>query len=67
MALLTLFRLLFVAYAEDKELLPYHTSYAYRDHSLKRLAQRLLEDAAQSGARTREWLVGGGAASVAGR
>ena len=47
MALLTLFRLLFVAYAEDKELLPYHTSSAYRDHSLKRLAQRLSEDAAR--------------------
>ncbi len=44
MALLTLFRLLFVAYAEDKELLPYNTSEAYRDHSLKRIAQRLLAE-----------------------
>lgn len=46
MSLLTLFRLLFVAYAEDKELLPYHTSQAYREHSLKRIAQRLAEEAA---------------------
>lgn len=41
MALLTLFRLLFVAYAEDKELLPYHTNVTYRDKALKTLAQRL--------------------------
>ncbi len=42
-ALEVLFRLLFVAYAEDKELLPLHQSAAYRDHSLKRIAQRLVE------------------------
>ncbi|MGH7665001.1 MAG: Eco57I restriction-modification methylase domain-containing protein [Gemmatimonadaceae bacterium] len=47
MTLLTLFRLLFVAYAEDKELLPYHTSEAYREHSLKRMAQRLADEAAR--------------------
>jgi hypothetical protein len=46
MSLMTLFRLLFVAYAEDKELLPYHTSEAYREHSLKRIAQRLAEESA---------------------
>ena len=34
-----LFRLLFVAYAEDKDLLPY-----YADHSLKLRARRLTED-----------------------
>jgi len=45
MALLTLFRLLFVAYAEDKELLPYHTSETYRLKSLKTLAQRLVREA----------------------
>mgnify|MGYP001135519095 CR=1 FL=1 len=44
MALLVLFRLLFIAYAEDKELLPLHTSDAYREHSLKHMAQRLLDD-----------------------
>jgi hypothetical protein len=42
MALLVLFRLLFIAYAEDKELLPLNTSAAYREHSLKHMAQRLL-------------------------
>ena len=38
-----LFRLLFVAYAEDKDLLPLHASEAYRGHSLKTMAQNLLE------------------------
>lgn len=44
MSLLVLFRLLFIAYAEDKELLPLHTSAAYREHSLKHMAQRLQGD-----------------------
>ena len=39
-----LFRLLFVAYAEDKDLLPYRTNDHYAHHSLKRLARRLAED-----------------------
>ncbi len=43
LTLLVLFRLLFVAYAEDKELLPLHTDLAYREHSLKHMAKRLLE------------------------
>ncbi|MXZ14209.1 MAG: hypothetical protein F4Y76_01670 [Acidimicrobiales bacterium] len=38
-----LFRLLFVAYAEDKDLLPYRSNGRYADHSLTRLAQRLAE------------------------
>ena len=42
--MLILFRLLFVAYAEDKDLLPYRTNSRYRDHSLQRLATRLTED-----------------------
>jgi hypothetical protein len=41
--LVILFRLLFVAYAEDKDLLPYRTNSRYNDHSLKRLARRLSE------------------------
>lgn len=41
--LLVLFRLLFVAYGEDKDLLPYRTNSRYNDHSLKRLARRLTE------------------------
>ena len=39
-----LFRLLFVAYAEDKDLLPYRTNSHYADHSLKLRARRLTED-----------------------
>ncbi|MCB9404896.1 MAG: hypothetical protein H6519_10740 [Microthrixaceae bacterium] len=39
-----LFRLLFVAYAEDKELLPYRTNSRYADHSLSRIVRRLVED-----------------------
>ena len=39
-----LFRLLFVAYAEDKDLLPYRSNGRYADHSLSRMAQRLAED-----------------------
>jgi hypothetical protein len=43
MSLLVLFRLLFVAYAEDKELLPLHTNVRYREHSLKTIARRLAD------------------------
>lgn len=43
LALRILFRLLFVAYAEDNELLPLHHSATYREHSLKRMAHRLYE------------------------
>ena len=39
-----LFRLLFVAYAEDKDLLPYRTNGRYGDHSLSRKARQLAED-----------------------
>ncbi len=42
-ALRILYRLLFVAYAEDRGLLPLHASRSYREHSLKRIAQRLSE------------------------
>ncbi|WP_433030441.1 Eco57I restriction-modification methylase domain-containing protein [Actinomycetospora sp. CA-053990] len=49
--LVILFRLLFVAYGEDKDLLPYRTNSRYADHSLKRIARRLSEDAhSESGA-----------------
>ncbi len=43
-AITILFRLLFVAYAEDQDLLPYKTNGRYRDHSLTRIAHRLAED-----------------------
>ena len=39
-----LFRLLFVAYAEDKELLPYSTNHNYHHNSLKQMAVRLLKN-----------------------
>ncbi len=41
MALTVLFRLLFIAYAEDRDLLPYRSSEAYRLRSLKQKAQEL--------------------------
>ena len=41
MALTVLFRLLFIAYAEDRDLLPYRHNDAYRRRSLKQLAQEL--------------------------
>jgi hypothetical protein len=40
-ALTVLFRLLFVAYAEDKDLLPYRSNGAYREHALKSMARDL--------------------------
>jgi len=42
-ALNVLFRLLFVAYAEDKDLLPYRSNGLYRERSLKSLARHLAE------------------------
>jgi len=48
MTLLVLFRLLFLAYAEDKELLPLHLNAAYRKHSLKEMARQLGEAAARN-------------------
>ena len=41
MALVVLFRLLFIAYAEDKELLPYKANDFYRTRSLKQKAREL--------------------------
>jgi hypothetical protein len=41
MAMKLLFRLLFIAYAEDRDLLPYRRNPLYRDRSLKRRAQLL--------------------------
>lgn len=43
MALVVLFRLLFIAYAEDKDLLPYRWNGLYRRRSLKTKAQELAE------------------------
>ena len=41
MSLTVLFRLLFIAYAEDKDLLPYRTNDRYRARSLKQKAHEL--------------------------
>ncbi|MGY1832609.1 Eco57I restriction-modification methylase domain-containing protein [Geodermatophilus sp. SYSU D01180] len=46
--MIILFRLLFVAYAEDRGLLPYETSERYRRNALKTLAQDLLADPEQT-------------------
>ena len=43
MAMTVLFRLLFIAYAEDKDLLPYNHHGLYRDRSLKKKAQELVQ------------------------
>jgi len=43
MALTVLFRLLFVAYAEDKNLLPYRSNDLYRARSLKQKARELVK------------------------
>ena len=43
MALTVLFRLLFIAYAEDRDLLPYKGNGFYRDESLKKKAIKLAE------------------------
>ncbi|MFB6271373.1 MAG: hypothetical protein ABEL51_00620, partial [Salinibacter sp.] len=42
-ALIALYRILFVAYAEDKDLLPYRTNGRYQHHALKTLAKTLAE------------------------
>ena len=43
MALTVLFRLLFIAYAEDRDLLPYRFNESYRRRSLKQKAQELAD------------------------
>jgi hypothetical protein len=43
MAMTVLFRLLFIAYAEDKELLPYRWNGLYKHRSLKTKAQELVD------------------------
>ena len=47
MALTVLFRLLFIAYAEDRDLLPYKGNEAYRRRSLKQKAQELAKAASE--------------------
>ena len=47
--LVILFRLLFVAYAEDKDLLPYRTNGRYQRYALKTLAKDLAEQRPSAG------------------
>lgn len=47
--LVLLFRLLFVAYAEDRGLLPYRTNHSYTDKALKTRARRYAAEVAESG------------------
>ncbi|MCS7303598.1 MAG: hypothetical protein NZ602_00620, partial [Thermoguttaceae bacterium] len=49
LALTILFRLLFIAYAEDKDLLPYQANDSYRKRSLKGLALELARKVAGAG------------------
>jgi hypothetical protein len=55
MALTVLFRLLFIAYAEDRDLLPFSTNDAYRHRALKTKAHELAGSAAPSGAGAHLW------------
>ena len=48
LALTVLFRLLFIAYAEDRDLLPYRFNDAYRTRSLKQKAQELADFVAKN-------------------
>ena len=43
LALLVLFRILFIAYAEDKDLLPYRSNELYRSRSLKQKSRDLIK------------------------
>lgn len=55
MALTVLFRLLFIAYAEDRDLLPFSGNDAYRRRALKTKAQELATSTAAHGAGTHLW------------
>jgi hypothetical protein len=55
MALTVLFRLLFIAYAEDRDLLPFTTNEAYKNRALKTKARELFERAAPPGSGTSLW------------
>ena len=55
MALTVLFRLLFIAYAEDRDLLPYGTNEAYRRASLKTIARELHDGSGAFGEVPRMW------------
>lgn len=57
MALLVLFRILFIAYAEDKDLLPFRSNDLYRARSLKQKAHDLIKvlEGGGFGSETSHW------------
>jgi hypothetical protein len=55
MALKVLFRLLFIAYAEDRDLLPYRRNEAYRKRSLKAFARELHDHSPRPGPGAAIW------------
>ena len=55
MALTVMFRLLFIAYAEDRDLLPFSTNDAYRHRALKTKARELADSTAPPGAGAHLW------------
>jgi hypothetical protein len=55
MALTVLFRLLFIAYAEDRDLLPFSSNEAYRHRALKTKAQEMASHPAAPGAGAHLW------------
>ncbi|MBX9701183.1 MAG: hypothetical protein K2X74_17230, partial [Acetobacteraceae bacterium] len=55
MALTVLFRLLFLAYAEDRDLLPHAGNASYRDRALKTRAQRMHAEGAMPGPGAAAW------------
>jgi hypothetical protein len=55
MALTVLFRLLFIAYAEDRDLLPFTTNDAYKNRALKTKAQEMAQSATSPGTGTHLW------------
>jgi hypothetical protein len=55
MALTVLFRLLFIAYAEDRDLLPFSGNEAYRRRALKTKAQELASSTTAPGTGTHLW------------
>lgn len=55
MALTVMFRLLFIAYAEDRDLLPFSTNDAYRHRALKTKASELANSTATPGGGSHLW------------
>jgi hypothetical protein len=55
MAVTVMFRLLFIAYAEDRDLLPFSTNDAYKHRALKTKARELADNRAAPGSGSHLW------------